>query len=188
LATNNWVTIYTDTFGVEQSDLNDDRAVVAVDARRWLQVAFGLSTQPVAQTVHRELGGIIFDSIREALKGGKISCFQEIFLRKNVRNGVTKSLPAYKERIAVKAADWICNEVLTKRPYLKVALLDNYAAHWSALLENLAIRYSSKLSSGQTVSVYSITVSSCFCSHCAGAQFARAAAGSSKLHAERLSC
>jgi hypothetical protein len=188
LATNNWVTIYTDTFGVEQSDLNDDRAVVAVDARRWLQVAFGLSTQPVAQTVHRELGGIIFDSIREALKGGKISCFQEIFLRKNVRNGVTKSLPAYKERIAVKAADWICNEVLTKRPYLKVALLDNYAAHWSALLENLAIRYSSKLSSGQTVSVYRITVSSCFCSHCAGAQFARAAAGSSKLHAERLSC
>jgi hypothetical protein len=146
LATNNWIAVYTDTFGIEQSDLDDGKACSQIDPRRWLQVAFGLSKHPAVETVRSELGDSIFDAIREALC--KISFFQM-----ELNKGVQKSLPAYKERNSARAADWICDEVLMKRPYLKMALLDNYASYWGSLLEETAVLICSQISSGQTVSV-----------------------------------
>ena len=157
LATNNWTAVYIDTFGIEQSDLEDQKASALIDARRWLQVAFGVADQCAVETVRSELGDSIFASIREALK--KIQYFQEVCLKKNLRNGVRKSLPAYKERNAANAAKWIYDEVLVNRPYLKTALLDNYASYWSSLLERTAAVICQQICSGQTVSaVYSLFV------------------------------
>jgi hypothetical protein len=150
LATNSWISVYTDTFGIEQSDLEDGKVSSEIDPRRWLQVAFGLTKQPAVDTVRSELGDTIFQSIREALR--KITFFQ-MTLKPDSGNGVQKSLPAYKEQNSVKAADWICNEVLMKRPYLKMALLDNYASYWGSLLEETAVLICSQISSGQTVSI-----------------------------------
>jgi hypothetical protein len=150
LATNDWIAVYTDTFGIEQSDLVDGKASSQIDSRRWLQVAFGLTKQPAVETVHSELGESVFISIREAL--GKITFFQDVLLKKDPRNGVQRSLPAYKERNSARAADWICDEVLMKRPYLKMALLDNYASYWGSLLEQTAALICAQISSGQTVS------------------------------------
>ena len=149
LSTNDWTAVYTDTFGIEQSDLDDKQERASIDPRRWLQVAFGLTRKPAVETVRSELGDIIFDSIREAL--GKIHYFQPICLKKQLRNGVEKSLPAYKEQNRAKAADWI-HGVFEKRPYLKTALLDNYASVWGPLLGKTAKAICLQISQGQTVS------------------------------------
>jgi hypothetical protein len=147
LSTSNWLAVYTDTFGVEQCDLDGDQEPSSIDPRRWLQVAFGLSRQPAVETVRSELGESIFASIREALR--KISYFQELSKNLNERN-IKKSLPAYKERNSHKAADWIFG-LFEKRPYLKTALLDNYASFWGSLLEKTAEVICFQISRGQTV-------------------------------------
>jgi len=149
LSTNDWTAVYTDTFGIEQSDLDDKQERASIDPRRWLQVAFGLTRKPAVETVRSELGDIIFDSIREALR--KIHYFQSICLKKQLRNGVEKSLPAYKEQNRAKAADWI-HGIFEKRPYLKTALLDNYASVWGPLLGKTAKAICLQISQGQTVS------------------------------------
>jgi hypothetical protein len=146
LATCNWIAVYTDTFGIELSDLEDGKVCSQIDPRRWLQVAFGLSKKPALEIVRSELGDSIFESIRAAL--GRISFFQT-----KLNKGVSKSLPAYSERNSAQAADWICDQVLEKRPYLKMALLDNFASYWGFLLEETAVTICSQISSGQTVSV-----------------------------------
>jgi hypothetical protein len=148
LSTNNWLAVYTDTFGIEQCELEGEQQRSSIDPRRWLQVAFRLSEQPAVETVRSELGESIFASIREALR--KISYFQEE-LRKPLRIGVQKSTPAYTERNSAKAADWIYG-VFEKRPYLKTALLDNYASFWGSLLEKTAEVICFQISRGQTVS------------------------------------
>jgi hypothetical protein len=160
LATNNWTAVYTDTFGIEQSDLEDDKASSFIDSRRWLQVAFGITEQPAVETVRSELGERIFASIREALK--KLRYFQPVCLKKDLCNGVRKSLPAYKEMNAANAAKWIYDEVLVKRPYLKNALLDNYASYWGSLLEQTAALICQQICSGQTVSLSSFSLKSEF--------------------------
>jgi hypothetical protein len=55
-------------------------------------VAFGVTEQPAVETVRSELGESIFASIREALK--KIQYFQQDCMKKDLRNGVRKSLHA----------------------------------------------------------------------------------------------
>ena len=150
LATNNWIAVYADTFGIEQSDLEEQKVGSLIDPRRWLQVAFGVTEQPAVETVRSELGESIFASIREALK--KIQYFQQDCMKKDLRNGVRKSLPAYKAMNPADAAKWIYEEVLVKRPYLKTALLDNYATYWGSLLEQTAALICQQICSGQTVS------------------------------------
>jgi hypothetical protein len=157
LATNHWVSVYTDTFGMEESDLTESKVSSLIDPRRWLQVAFGVTKEPAVETVRSELGASIMDSVYEALK--KIHYYQDVFQKKNLRNGVQKSLPAYSERNSAKAAKWIYEQVLEKRPYLKAALLDNYASYWGSLLEDTAALMCSQICSGQTVS--SICISNC---------------------------
>jgi len=149
LSTNNWLAVYTDTFGIEQCELEGEQQRSSIDPRRWLQVAFRLSQQPAVETVRSELGESIFASIREALR--KISYFQQE-LRNPLRIGVQKSTPAYTERNSAKAADWIYG-VFEKRPYLKTALLDNYASFWGLLLEKTAEVICFRISRGQTVSI-----------------------------------
>jgi hypothetical protein len=142
---------------MDESDLTESKVSSLIDPRRWLQVAFGVTKEPAVETVRSELGASIMDSVYEALK--KIHYYQDVFQKKNLRNGVQKSLPAYSERNSAKAAKWIYEQVLEKRPYLKTALLDNYASYWGSLLEDTAALMCSQICSGQTVS--NLFISNC---------------------------
>lgn len=157
-ATNNWSFVYTDSFGVETSDVDEQKARSQIDLRKWLQIAFGLTKQSAVDMVRSDLSERFSTLTREALE--KLHFFQQYLMKKGIHNGVQKSLPAYKERNSARAAAWICDEVFMKRPYLERALLDNYALNLCSLLESTLGSACSQICNGQSVSV----VKSCI--HC----------------------